>query len=200
MVVIASRHIFGGGPYSVAGSAQLRIVGNKRWPISQISIARKGPTKRLKNGHMRNAITPPYLPDRITDPYHPTGNSVGYMIQTAHLMGCDPIYLLGFTLDSGTGYFFGRDNPVTKKRSLYDADMAMDWLTWYRNRYPGRVKLWPGWQGPIYDVLEVLDVEEAQVLAGVQPRHEPEAQSRDDEGVEQLRPLQEDQPVHPDGG
>ncbi len=183
----------------MAGSAQLRIVGRKRWPISQISIARKGAVKRLKNGHMRNAIVPPYLPKRITDPYHPTGNSVGYMMQTAHLMGCDPIYLLGFTLASGSGYFFGRDNPITRQKSKYDADMAMDWLTWYRNRYPGRVKLWPGWQGPIYDVLEVLDVEEAQVLAGVQARHEPEAGDRDHDGEKQLRHHQEDQSLHADG-
>jgi len=196
--VIASKHIFGGGAYSVAGSAQLRMVGQKKWPISEITIGRAGPGARDQRGVVRPAIVEPFLPKRITDPYHPGGNSACYMIQTAHLMGCDPIYLLGFTLDSGSGYFFGLDNPVTRRRSLYDTERALHWLRWYQSRYPGRAKLWPGWTGPIYDVLEVLDEEQAQALSGSEPRHERDAQGVDGDEVERLRPDQEDRPVHAD--
>src|SRR5690606_13043030 len=39
-----------------------------------------------------------------------------------------------------------------------------DWLTWYRQQWPGRALLWPGWSGPIYDALEVLDEEQAEAL------------------------------------
>ena len=160
------------------------MVGQKKVQVSEITI---GPAKggmRGKDGVWRPSRVPPFMPEKITDPYHPGGNSVCYMIQTAHLMGCDPIYLLGFTLASGSGYFFGTTNPVTGKRSVYDSDRALDWLKWYQNRYPGRVKLWPGWAGPIYDVLEVLDEQEAKALGGAEPRHEPDSEGVDVQAVE----------------
>ncbi len=134
------------------GSAQLKTVGKRRWPVSEISV------KQLKGGKIEKGVwrrpwADPYIPEKITDPYHPGGNSVCYMIQTAHLMGCDPIYLLGFTLSSGSTYFFGRDNPVRKRPPLYEVDRAIHWLSWYEERYPGRVRLVPGWDGPICDVF-----------------------------------------------
>jgi len=184
MVVIASRHIFGGGPYSVAGSSQLKFVGRKKWPVSEITIGRPGPGRRDRGGVYRPGWVAPFMPKKITEPYHPGGNSVCYMIQTAHLMGCDPIYLLGFTLLPGSGYFFGSSNPVTRVRSVYDTDRALDWLRWYQERYPSRVKLWPGWQGPIYEALEVLDDEQAKALSGTQSRHQPDTEGVDVQGVE----------------
>jgi hypothetical protein len=196
--VIASKHIFGGGPYSVAGSNALRTVGQVRWPISEISIAPAKGGTRTKDGVYRPAIVEPFLPKRITDPYHPGGNSLCYMIQTAHLMGCDPIYAIGFTLASGSTYFFGRENPVTRRSSIYDTERAIHWLRWYQSRYPGRVRLWPGFNGPVYKVLEVVDEDEAEALGGAQPRDERDPQGVDVQAVEQLRPDQGDRPVHAD--
>src|SRR4030095_168793 len=173
MVIVANKHIFGGGPYSSAGGKQLRIVWQQQRQIAEISVAPVSGGVRDKNGLMRKPKIDPYLPQHITHPYHPGGNSVCYTIQTAHLMGCDPIYLLGFTLQNGSNYFFGRTNPVTKRHSLYDQDRALSWLTWYRSAFPGRARLWPGWTGPIYDVLETAD--EAQLRS----RHQPDPHGGD---------------------
>ena len=139
----------------------LRMVGQKKWPVTPIRIGKSLPGKSGKDRVYRPGLTDPYMPARASDDYHPGGNSVCYMIQTAHLMGCDPIYLLGFTLQSGSGYFFGMNNPVLKRRAKYQDDGArpIHWLRWYSKRYPGRVLLWPGWQGPIYDVFETEDLE-----------------------------------------
>lgn len=145
------------------------MVGQRKWPVSEITIGKARGGVRGKDGVYRAGWVDPFLPKKITDPYHPGGNSACYTIQTAHLMGADPIILLGFTLQSGSGYFFGLDNPVTRKRSLYDTARALHWLRWYESRYPGRAKLWPGWQGPIYDVLETVDEDEAQALLGAAP-------------------------------
>lgn len=203
-MIVANSKIFGGGAYSVAGSNMLRMVGNKRWPIAGISIqpAAKG-VKRKKDGHLRREITPAFMPETFRDDYHPTGNSLGYMIQTAHLMGCDPIYCLGFTLANGTGYFHGLENPSTKKRSIYDSDRLFDWLRWYRRMWPGRAKLWPGWSGPVYDVLEVADEAEVRRLLEASPAdgegHQPDAKRADVPPVERPRPLRRDLPLHADG-
>jgi len=171
--------MFGGGPYSVAGSAALRVVGRRKWPVAEISVAPAGAATRTKSGHIQRQRVPPFMPKSFRDPYHPGGNSLCYMIQTAHLMGCSPIYCLGFTLSNGTGYFFGLDNPVTNRRSFYsDPGRALEWLQWYDKWNPGRAKLWPGWSGPIYEVLKVVGDDEARQLCEGLPAlergHEPD--------------------------
>lgn len=178
MVIVANKHIFGGGQYSSAGSRNLRIVGRRKRSIVEISVAPAPGGVRDERGRLRRPHVAPYLPTHFTQPFHPGGNSACYTIQTAHLMGCNPIVLLGFTLASGSGYFFGRQNPVTRRASIYDQGRALDWLAWYRAAFPGRVLLWPGWEGPIYDVLEVAD--ESQF----RPRHESDAHGRDAAAVE----------------
>lgn len=165
MVILANAGIFGSkSPYSAAGSNALRMVGNKKWPIYKISIRsmRGKPGKivdRKGLGIWHRNICEPYLPKKFTDEFHPGGNSLCFGIQTAHLMGCDPIYCLAFTLKPGTGYFHGLTNPVTKQRSNYDVVRALDWLQWYEGSFPRRVRLLPGWEGPVYDVFatEALD-------------------------------------------
>ena len=202
MVVVANKAIFGGGPYSVAGANTLRTVGKKRWPITEISVQKiAGASRSKSDGVVRPNYTPPFLPSSFSEPYHPGGNSACYMVQTAHLMGCSQIYLLGFSLQSGTGYFFGLENPVTRRRSFYsDPDRAIEWLAWYNKQYPGRAKLWPGWDGPIYDVLEKVDEDEARELTRSQPpfRHERNEGGRSDEAVQRLRPDRADGPLLPD--
>jgi hypothetical protein len=165
---------------------------------------------RTKGGALQRMMVPPFMPKRITDPYHPGGNSLCYMIQTAHLMGCSPIYCLGFTLENGTGYFFGLENPVTNRRSFYaDPVRAIEWLRWYRSQWPGRVKLWPGWSGPVYEALEVVTDDEAQQLIRGAPEFrglqsvevvsgQPPAHAR--AGVDRPQPAaQRPQPAPPGG-
>ena len=178
MVIVANKGIFGGGLYSSVGSKQLRMVGVRNRRIAEITIAPVHGGVRAKNGQIKKPLVEPYMPASFTKPFHPGGNSACFTIQTAHLMGCNPIYLLGFTLQSGTGYFFGRTNPVTRRSALYDQERALSWLTWYRQANPGRAKLWPGWSGPIYDVLEVAD--EAELRS----RHKPNPNVGDAVAVE----------------
>jgi hypothetical protein len=194
LVVVANKRLFGGGPYSVAGSNSLRIVGQRKWPIAEIGIDIPKSVVRARGGEIQRQHVPPFLPKTFADLYHPGGNSLCYMIQTAHLMGCSPIYCLGFTLSTGTGYFFGLDNPATGKRSFYsDPARAIDWLRWYDSQHPGRARLWPGWLGPVNEALEVVSEDEVQrlvggraQLAGAEPvtvlRREPDVQAgrRDD--------------------
>ncbi|MCP4899957.1 MAG: hypothetical protein GY906_23560 [bacterium] len=201
MVIVASKRIFGGGPYSVVGSNQMRTVGSKKWPVAEISIGNAGNVVRRRNGTMMRTGVENCMPKSIRDAYHPGGNSACFMVQTAHLMGCNPIYMLGFTMQSGTGYFFGLENPATRKRSFYsDPERALSWLSWYQSQHPGRLKLWPGWAGPIYETLEVLDEEEAKRLAERESgsRHEQEPDGRDDEARERLQLNRPNRPVHSD--
>lgn len=157
--------MFGGGPYSVAGSAQLKMVGQRKWPIAEITVQQPKAITRNQKGVIMRQRTPPFLPKSMRDPYHPGGNSLCYMVQTAHLMGCNPIYCLGFTLESGSKYFFGGTNPATRRSSFYsDPGRAVEWLKWYDSKHPGRVRLWPGWSGPIYGVLQEVGDDEARCL------------------------------------
>lgn len=177
MAVVVAKTIFGGGPYSTTHSRQLRMVGGGERRLTEITIKRAKGGFRDQRGVFRASITPPFMPEKPSDPYHPGANSVCFAIQTAHLMGCNPIYLLGFTLQSGTGYHFGLQNPILKTRSFYVAEIPLNWLKWYESCYPGRVKLWPGWSGPIYEVFD-----EAEVGLPNGARDEPDADGAD--GVE----------------
>jgi hypothetical protein len=149
-----SKHCFGGGAYSTTHSRMLRMVGRGQRQLAEISIKPKGRGIRLPNGVMRANAHPPYMPEKLTDQFHPSGNSLCFQIQLAHLMGCDPIYALGFTLQSGLAYHFGRENPTTKRATLYDSEVPLAWLSWYESQYPGRVRLLPGFDGPVYKVLQ----------------------------------------------
>lgn len=153
MACVVNKHCFGGGVYSSTHSRLLRMVGSGQRHLAEILVKARGRGVRLPNGVYRPKIHVPYMPARITDPWHPSGNSLCYMIQLAHLMGCDPIFCLGFTFQNGTPYHFGMTNPVTKRTAFYDSEVPMLWLTWYENHWPGRARLLPGWSGPVYDVL-----------------------------------------------
>lgn len=161
-----------------------RMVGSSTWPVSEIRIAKAKGGARGRDGVFRPSIVPPFMPERITDPYHPGGNSVCYTIQTAHLMGASKIFLLGFTLVSGSGYDFGRQNPVTRRDSVYDVDRAMAWLRWFAKGHPGRVRLWPGWPGPLHEVFDEVTQEEATDLLGSGPQHQPDPDGHHDSEVE----------------
>jgi hypothetical protein len=108
---------------------------------------------------MSPARLPPYFVKNLDEPFHPGGNSLCYALQFALLMEADPIYLMGFTLVSGGGYEFGRDNPVKKagrsRPAFYDVERAMEWLREVEKKWPGRVRLLPGWSGPLQDLFSI---------------------------------------------
>lgn len=182
------------------GEAVARMIGRKRIRPFHIRIQQPRGTVRFPDGVRRNAHSEPFMPAKLTDEYHPGGNSLCYMIQTAHLMGCNPIYALGFTLQSGSGYFFGsRTNPVTYQRAIYDAPRALHWLSWYQEHWPGRVQLVEGWSGPAYDVLPEVTCDELKsrsaALGAGQAEPDPEPLGGDGPALERLRSDRGDQPV-----
>lgn len=142
------------------GDKLSRMIGTKLVNPYRITIACPKGTVLCDDGVRRNGVSAPYMPKLITDDYHPGGNSLCYTIQTAHLMGSEEIYGLGFTLKSGGRYFFGDKNPVTKRTSIYDERRALDWLAWYESTWPGRARLIEGWDGPAYDVLQKVTNDE----------------------------------------
>lgn len=153
-MVVLNKGVFGGGIYSTRGSRFLRMVGKQEAKPYLISIAKPQGFRKDTRGKHRLGITPPYMPKKITDIYHPGGNSLCYGIQTLHLMGCNPIIAVGFTLQSGSNYFFQGGNPVNKRKStFYDTDRALDWLSWYQKTYPDRMLLDPSGNGPVYKVF-----------------------------------------------
>ncbi len=143
------------------GESIARMIGSRRITPYYIHIGQPEGVFRDSKGVARNAVTPPYMPKSITDAYHPGGNSLCYSIQTAHLMGASQIYAMGFTLQDGSPYFWGdRVNPILKRSSIYDTHRALPWLKWYESKWPGRVKLVEGWDGPVYEVLQKVTYDE----------------------------------------
>lgn len=101
----------------------------------------------------------PYLPANFDERFHYGVNSLCFMTQIAHLLGAERIYALGFTLQNSSPYFFGREHPLRGGPSIYDAEQALLWLSWYESQHPGRLKLLPGFSGPVYDVLQTEDLD-----------------------------------------
>jgi hypothetical protein len=142
------------------GEAISRMIGTRKVQPFHIRIARPKGTVLFPDGKKRNAYSQPFMPQACTDEFHPGGNSLCYSLQLAWLMGCNPIYLMGFTLQSGSSYFFPGGNPVTRRSTLYDEHRSLDWLRWFEKSWPGRAKLVAGWSGPIYEVFSEVSCDE----------------------------------------
>ncbi len=164
------------------------MIGSNAHQMCEIGITRKRGGTRGRDGLWRPSHMDPYLPESFKDDYHPGGNSLCYMIQTAHLLGAESVVLLGFTLKNGTGYHFGLTNPVTRKRAFYETERPLHWLRWFESRYPGRVKLFPGWEGPLNEVFDevALPDQEAEQpdpqVEGLPSQAEPRAAREEREG------------------
>ena len=63
------------------------MVGKGQRQLAEVGIKNRGRGMRLPNGVYRAKVHPNYMPEKITAPWHPGGNSLCYMIQLAHLMG-----------------------------------------------------------------------------------------------------------------
>jgi len=100
-----------------------------------------------------------FVPKSFDEPFHPGGNSLCYMTQLAHVLGAEQIYAIGFTLQHSSPYFFGREHPLRGGPAIYDTDRALHWLSWYESQHPGRLKLLPGFSGPVYDVLRTEELD-----------------------------------------
>ncbi len=164
MVVVANRSLFGGGVYSTAHARKARMIGSRERRIAGIHIEPVKACGRNKDSTIRFAETPPRMPKRMADPFHPGANSLCFGVQLAHLMGCNPIVAIGFTLQTGLGYFFGRSNPVTGRTTVYETKRALAWLRWYNAAFPGRVLLDPSFDGPVYQVLPRITPDALQAL------------------------------------
>ncbi len=132
----------------------LKLVGAPKL-MTKVEFAIAPPARggRRLGKHWHNTAVAPYQPAHMDEPFHPSGNSLCYAIQWAILMGADPIYLLGFTLQSGSPYPWGSANPVTQRPSYYDLPRAIDFLAFIERTYPGRVRPLAGWEGPLYSVF-----------------------------------------------
>jgi hypothetical protein len=204
MVVVAGSNIFGGGVFSTAHARRMKMVGQGQRAITEIKIKPIGGAKRTKTGAIEFATHPPYLPNSAAEPLHPGANSLCFAIQLAHLMGCSPIYAVGFTLQNGVGYHFGHTNPVTRKSTFYEQKRALAWCAWYEAQHPGRVLLDPGFSGPIYDIFQKANFDANQERAGSHAAddggHEPESGNEHAAEEEPVRhDGNRDRPLHEDG-
>jgi hypothetical protein len=164
MVVLMSQGMLGAGAFGKTPlSLQIRTIGGDNLKVVKFPIqnARRAPGRTINGKYHPNAA-PPYFVDQADKPFHYGANSICYALQWGLLMGADPIYLMGFTLQSGTAYEFGSTNPATKRASTYNIWRAIEWCGELEKRWPGRVRLLPGWKGPIYDVFPV-DAPKARV-------------------------------------
>jgi hypothetical protein len=188
MGVVVNKGIFGGGVYSTAHGRRLRMVGRGERQMAEITIQPLRRGVRTQNGKWKLNSVPPYLPKSVTDQFHPSGNSLCFAIQLAHVMDCNPIYAVGFTLQTGLGYFFGRTNPVTRKTSHYEQDRALEFCRWYEKQFPGRVLLDPSFGGPIREVFSEAKFDAREATPGSSPadvgRHESVEAVRDASEVE----------------
>lgn len=157
---------------------QMRMVGGAPRTVSEISIARLTGAQRAKDGTMSYALMPPFVPRSLREDLHHGGNSLCFAIQIAHLMGADQIYAVGFTLQSGGGYFFSRTNPVTRKATVYQHERALAWCRWFESKFPGRVQVDPTFDGPITGVFKKANFDAREAI----PRNEPP----DDRGHEPI--------------
>lgn len=120
--------------------------------MAQVAIQR-APASWRQNGKAAVRGMDPYLPEKAAAEWSNGGNSLTYAIQLAHLMGCGQMFAIGFTLASGSPYFFARQNPATRKPSRYQEEIPLAWCRWFEKRFPGRVLLDPTFDGPVYSVF-----------------------------------------------
>jgi hypothetical protein len=191
MGVVVGSNIFGGGVFSTAHARRLKMVGRGERRIAEIRIQPAHGAKRDQKGQIRFNVVPPFAPRSARDVFHPSANSLCYAIQLACVMGCSPIYAVGFTLQNGLGYFFGRSNPVTKRTTVYEQERALEWCRWHARQFPARVQLDPSFQGPVYDIFPKANFDEVQAPSGSRPPddrgQQPESPHADATQVEPVR-------------
>jgi hypothetical protein len=133
------------------------MAGKNQLKPTPIKIGHPGKFKQNAAGHRVLEAPEPYTPEGVNHNLYPVGNSLGYGIQLAQLMGAEEIVALGFTLRSNAGYEHGAYNPVTKRPTRYTDDhveRVIHWCRWFEGKYPGLVKVGSEWDGPLREVFE----------------------------------------------
>lgn len=158
---LINRGIHEGGVYSTRRFLLSRTVGRPKnvqvpW---QIQNPNKHGGARVK-GRWEPNLTPGFLPSSIRTNLHPSGNSLGYALQFANIFGASSVTLVGFTGAVSGGYDWGDVNPAKKQVWKRDQRRIMAYLEWIEKTRPGWARLEPGWDGPVYDVLQSRDQEE----------------------------------------
>lgn len=136
---------------------QVRYVGGPARVMAEIRIKPSKRARRSREGKIVYEHEPPYLPKTFADEFHPSANSLCFGLQLAHLMGARRIFAIGFTLQNGIGYHFGRINPVTRRTTFYEQERALAFCRWFEQRFPGRVLLDPSFDGPVYSCFGKAD-------------------------------------------
>ena len=155
-IILATQGIFGGGSYYSAKSPNVaRFVGGEV-PLKvffKIKMSQGG-YRDPNTGFFHRPMAEPYLCSDPTQPFYFGGNSLCYALQWAHIMGASMALLMGFTLKSGSGYFFlPNGQKPTKSSGIYEMDRARGFLSVLEAQKPGWAKVVDGWEGPVYDLL-----------------------------------------------
>jgi hypothetical protein len=111
-VGLVNRGIHEGGIYSTRRFDLSRTVGRPK--NLQILWHIQDPNKyggAILKGKWEPNLTPGFLPGSIRNPLHPSGNSIGYALQFAHIFGAGSVTLIGFTGTRSGGYDWGEVNP-----------------------------------------------------------------------------------------
>jgi len=171
-VVICTTSIFGRGSiYSAKSPNIARELGKNSKPHQchfRINMSQGG-YRDPKTGFFHRPMSEPFFIMDPTQPFYFGGNSLCYALQWAEIMGASSAALMGFTLKSGSGYFFLPDGQKpTRHSGIYELDRASAFLRALEARKPGWAKAVDGWDGPIYDLLQRTSL--ADALQGVASR------------------------------
>lgn len=167
---MANQGCFGKGSYYSNKSPNVaRVLGRHLAPrtvMFQIQSSRNG--RRRADGVYERVAGVPFLRDDI-GPFYFAGNSAGYALQWAHLMGASEVLLMGFTMRDNSGYFFTHSQRPTRLSGVYNP-RVLDFLRFVNREKPGFVKLVRGWEGPIYDLgLEEVELTAEDVVSAKAP-------------------------------
>lgn len=128
----------------------------------RIKVPSSGGWRDPATGFFHRPMDAPFLIDDPAEHFYFGGNSLCYALQWAHVMGASAVYLMGFTLQSGSSYFFlPEGQKPTKHSGIYSLDRALAFLRLVEERKPGWMRLVDGWAGPIYDLLPSTSLAEA---------------------------------------
>jgi hypothetical protein len=174
-IVICTTAIFGkGSVYSAKSPNVARQLGINQGPHRchfRIHMPDKGGWRDPQTGIFHRPMSEPFSVSDPNQPFHYGGNSLCYALQWAEIMGASSAILMGFTLNSGSGYFFLPEGqrPTRNSGIDYEPNRVMMSLRALEARKPGWAKVVDGWDGPLYDLLPRTSLAAAFSQLGASP-------------------------------